>query len=91
MATKIPQKPLNKLEEIIADADLDYLGRNDFFAIGDQLFNELQARKVVDNVFDWDQIQIKFLENHQYFTKTSQKSRAMQKEKHLQLIKSKYS
>lgn len=91
MATKIPQKPLNKLEEIIADADLDYLGRNDFFTIGDQLFNELQARKVVDNVFDWDQIQIKFLENHQYFTKTSQKSRATQKEKHLQLIKSKYS
>lgn len=91
MATKIPQKPQNKLEEIIADADLDYLGRDDFFAIGDQLFNELQARKVVDKVFDWDQIQIKFLESHQYFTMTSRNSRAAQKENHLQLIKSKYS
>ncbi|HEX8333147.1 MAG TPA: HD domain-containing protein, partial [Segetibacter sp.] len=27
MATKIPQQPTNLLEQIIADADLDYLGR----------------------------------------------------------------
>src|SRR5271166_1081253 len=27
MATKIPQTPNNKLEEIICDSDLDYLGR----------------------------------------------------------------
>ena len=32
-ATKIPQTPLTKLEEIICDADLDYLGREDFFEI----------------------------------------------------------
>ena len=30
MATRIPQTPNNLLEEIIADADLDYLGRDDF-------------------------------------------------------------
>ena len=42
MATKIPQSPNNKLEQIICDADLDYLGRDDFFSIGDTLFQELQ-------------------------------------------------
>ena len=31
MATRIPQTPHNLLEQIIADADLDYLGRDDFF------------------------------------------------------------
>ena len=31
MATKIPQTPRTKLEEIICDADLDYFGREDFF------------------------------------------------------------
>jgi HD superfamily phosphodiesterase len=90
-ATKIPQQPQNKLEEIIADADLDYLGRDDFFTIGDQLFNELKARNVVNEESVWDQIQIKFLENHHYFTDTGRNLRAAQKEKHLQIIKSKYS
>ena len=27
MATKLPPKPTNKLEEIMCDADLDYLGQ----------------------------------------------------------------
>ena len=91
MATKIPQKPQNLLEEIIADADLDYLGRDDFFIIGDQLFNELKATYVVNQVSDWDQIQIKFLENHHYFTNTAQTLRGEPKGKNLQIIKSKYS
>jgi len=90
-ATKIPQQPQNKLEEIIADADLDYLGRDDFFTIGDQLFKELKARNVIKEESVWDQIQIKFLENHHYFTETARNVRAAQKEKHLQIIKSKYS
>ncbi len=37
MATRIPQAPHNLLEEIICDADLDYLGRDDFFKIGNGL------------------------------------------------------
>jgi len=41
MATKIPQDPHTKLEKIICDADLDYLGRDDFFTIGDKLYDEL--------------------------------------------------
>src|SRR4051812_29482608 len=42
MATRIPQTPHNILEQIIADADLDYLGRDDFWTIGNKLFSELQ-------------------------------------------------
>ena len=38
MATKIPQNPGNKMEEIICDADLDYLGTADFFRISNSLF-----------------------------------------------------
>ena len=46
MATKIPQTPGNKLEEIICDADLDYLGTADFFTISDSLFLELKKRGI---------------------------------------------
>jgi hypothetical protein len=41
MATRIPQTPTNHLEEILADADLDYLGRDDFEEISERLFKEL--------------------------------------------------
>src|SRR5476651_1180656 len=40
-ATRIPQSPRNHLEQILADADLDYLGRDDFAAISDKLYREL--------------------------------------------------
>src|SRR5882672_3854542 len=40
MATRLPQSPKNKLEQILADADLDYLGRDDFFTIGDKIYHE---------------------------------------------------
>ena len=33
LVTKVPQTPKNKLEKIICDADLDYLGREDFINI----------------------------------------------------------
>jgi uncharacterized protein len=31
MATRLPQAPTNLLEQLLADSDLDLLGRNDFF------------------------------------------------------------
>lgn len=33
MATQMPQNPHNHLGQIICDADLDYLGRNDFLSL----------------------------------------------------------
>ena len=47
LATRYPQKPNNLLEQIICDADLDYLGRDDFFPIGNKLFAELEVYGIV--------------------------------------------
>lgn len=87
MATKIPQNPKNHLEEILCDADLDYLGRDDFWKIGNQLFEELKIMKVVETENDWNKIQIKFLESHHYFTPSSIQLRSKQKDSHLQSVK----
>lgn len=89
MATKIPQSPSNHLEAILADADLDYLGRDDFFTIGNGLYDELAMFGIVATEEDWNQLQLKFLENHHYFTNTAIKSRKAKKEEHLEIIKSK--
>jgi putative nucleotidyltransferase with HDIG domain len=87
MATKIPQSPKNHLEEIICDADLDYLGRSDFHPISKQLFEELKAFSVINTLDEWNQAQLKFLETHQYHTKFARKNRSPKKAKRIQEIK----
>lgn len=87
MATKIPQNPQNILEQIIADADLDYLGRDDFEPIADTLFQELRQREMVADLETWNKIQIKFLENHHYWTKSAIKTRNDKKTRHLHELK----
>jgi uncharacterized protein len=89
LATKIPQEPKNYLEEILADADLDYLGRDDFFIIGQELFNEFLALGFINTEEEWNRLQVRFLESHHYFTKTSISLRQAKKELHLKAIKAK--
>lgn len=89
MATKVPQMPKNHLEEIICDADLDYLGRDDFFTIGDKLFAELSMYGILNTEDEWNKLQVRFLESHHFFTKTAIKLRQKRKDKHLKLVKSK--
>ena len=85
--TQIPHKPKNKLEEIICDADLDYLGREDFHEIADKLRRELREHGKIKSDRAWDEIQVSFLTNHKYFTKTANSTRAKMKEKNLNTIK----
>lgn len=87
MATKVPQMPKDKLEEIICDADLDYLGRGDYFRISEKVFHEFKHYGIVKDEKEWKQMQIKFFESHHYFTESSLKSRNKQKEENLRLIK----
>jgi uncharacterized protein len=86
MATCIPQSPKTKLEEIICDADLDYLGRNDFFKISSRLFEELTARNILKSEMEWNKIQVKFFGQHSYFTQTNKILRAPKKQVHLEMI-----
>ena len=87
LATKVPQNPKNKLEKIICDADLDYLGRVDFLEISDSFFKELKERKFVNNQNHWDELQVDFFEEHTYFTDFSKNNRNPMKQKNLKFIK----
>lgn len=87
MATKIPQAPKNHLEEIICDADLDYLGRKDFYSIGNTLFQEFREYNVVQDEKAWNRLQVGFIGNHSYFTKTTLKRREAKKQKYLKELK----
>jgi uncharacterized protein len=88
MATQIPQSPKNKMEEVICDADLDYLGRDDFFEIGNKLFDELCFYGIISSTNEWNKLQVSFLEKHHYFTKSAIHLRQEKKDKHLAMVKS---
>lgn len=87
MATKVPQQPKNHLEEIICDADLDYLGRADFFEISEKLYREMLALGTVSSHQEYMQLQLEFLSNHRYFSNTAKALRNKLKEENLTKLK----
>lgn len=86
MATQIPQSPQDHLGQILCDADLDYLGRNDFFQIGETLYQEFKERGIIQNEESWNRLQVNFLSKHAYFTPTAIATRRAAKINHLQAV-----
>ena len=86
-ATKIPQNPKNFFEQIIADSDLDYLGRNDYDVWSERLYNEFLHFNIVSNQLEWLDAQIKFLTNHKYHTQWAIDNRVKTKCHQLELLK----
>lgn len=86
-ATRIPQKANTHLEQILADADLDYLGRNDFHPISLSLQTEFISFGIVSNPLAFEEIQIRFFESHEYFTASSRLLRGPVKQIHYEQLK----
>lgn len=86
LATKIPQSPTNELQKIICDADLDYLGRDDYPEISSKLFEELKLANVIRTEEEWKNIQVKFLKAHQFHTDFAKKNREPKKQYWLRMI-----
>lgn len=89
MATKIPQTPETELEKIICDADLDYLGRDDYYSISNTLFTELKSLGKIETEAEWNDLQIRFLEAHTYHTDFAVENRQPEKEKRIAELKAK--
>lgn len=87
MATKIPQSPSNLLENVICDADLDYLGRPDFYPIGNTLFEEMQEYHLIKDEKSWNQLQVSFLSGHRFHTHTNKALRDPVKQRFLEQLK----
>ncbi|MBC6989200.1 HD domain-containing protein [Hymenobacter sp. BT491] len=84
MATKMPQNPGDlHLAQILCDADLDYLGRPDFWPISQTLYVELQARGMAPDEQKWNEGQVDFLQGHQYWTASATARREASKQARL--------
>ncbi|MBU0766075.1 MAG: guanylate cyclase [Bacteroidetes bacterium] len=86
--TKMPPDPKNLLEQIICDADLDYLGRTDFLPVSQNLFRELYEHGKIKSIEEWNKLQVKFITGHVYYTETARELREVNKKKQLEKIRS---
>lgn len=87
LTTELPQNATSIEEMILCDADLDYLGRDDFFWIGQSLrleWNRMDIKKTT--LLEWYELQIQFMESHTYFTSSAQKLRNQGKQKNLNQV-----
>jgi len=87
MSTKVPQSPKSKLDKILCDADLYYLGGKRYDEIADRLFTELKSLGVQIDGEQWVDSQIAFLSAHDYWTDFSKAHREAGKQKVLKDLK----
>ncbi|MEP3838311.1 MAG: HD domain-containing protein [Algibacter sp.] len=88
MATKIPQSPKNLLEQILADADLEYLATSKYLKISTALYQELLHFNPNLSAADWHTIQLTFIKNHTYHTAYCKHYKTFRKNKNLALLES---
>ena len=83
MATKLPQSPKSKLEKILADADLEYLGSDDYDQKAKDLYKELHHLNPSLTEKKWKKAQITFLQKHQFFTTYCKENKEPVKQRHI--------
>ena len=86
LATKLPQSPHTLLEEILADADLDVLGRDDFLIRSRDLQAELAAFGTPMSDEQWFGGQLKFMQAHRYFTVAARTLRDTMKQVNIEAL-----
>jgi uncharacterized protein len=89
MATKIPQSPKQFLSELICDADLDYLGGDDYDRIASLLYEEFKEYHIISTELQWFEMQAGFLESHTFFSEFSRNHRDPKKLNNLEIVKKK--
>lgn len=86
MATQMPPNPDTLLQRIMCDSDLDYLGRSDFIPTSNKLFKELESMGIMSDIDVWNELQIKFLSAHSFYTDTSNRLREVNKQAQIDRI-----
>ena len=86
MATKIPQQPQSHLENIVADADLEYLGTELFYPMSQNLFIEFRHYDPDLTLERFNEIQVNFMLKHTYHTPYCINFREETKQMHLKAL-----
>ena len=87
LATDLMREPKTHLEKILCDADLDNLGREDFFKLDAKLREGRRARGLdVSDDARWYKETLEIVRNHQYYTESQIKLREKGKQKNIKAL-----
>lgn len=89
IATKIPQRPTNLMEEVLCDADLYHLSTSEFFSKSELLrkeFSITESNEIKNK--KWLNTNIKFLKTHTFFTQYAKEKLYPHKQNNLKRLKS---
>jgi len=86
MATRIPQRPDDLLQAILADADLDLLGRTDYLDLSHALRAERAALGHVSTDQEWYGRQLKFIQSHRFLTAAAQRLREAKQQENIEMM-----
>ncbi|GAC1424415.1 MAG: hypothetical protein NVS1B13_03050 [Flavisolibacter sp.] len=88
LATKMPHRPQDHLHQIICDADLAYLGTDEYFPRAEKLYLEYRKQKLVKSRKEWQEKQVLFLSAHRFYTESAQRQYENKKQQHLTTLRS---
>ena len=84
LSTDLECEPKTHLEKILCDADLDHLGREDFFKFDGKLRDGWRAKGIdVSDEAKWYRGTLEFIKKHQYYTESQKKLREKGKQKNI--------
>ena len=90
LSTDLEREPKTHVEKILCDADLDHLGREDFFKLDGRLREGRGARGIdVSDDAKWYKGTLKILKKHQYYTESQKNLREKEKQKNIKKLLSK--
>ena len=87
LATDLKCEPQTHLEKILCDADLDNLGREDFFKLDGKLREGRGARGIdVSDDAKWYKGTLEIIKKHQYYTESQKKLREKGKQENINAL-----
>ena len=87
LATDLAREPKTHVERILCDADLDHLGREDFFQMDGKLREGRRIRGLdVSDDVKWYKGTLEIIKNHQYYTQSQKQLREKEKQKNIKKL-----
>jgi len=89
LATRVPRKPANVLQQIICDADTYHFGTSDFKKTNKQMFKEHSLKTGETDKIKFDISTLKMLEEHKFYTDYCKELLSQRKELNMKKLKNK--
>ena len=87
LSTDLEREPKTHVEKILCDADLDHLGREDFFKFDGKLREGWRVKGIdVSDEAKWYKGTLEFIKTHQYYTESQKNSREKEKQKNIKKL-----